>query len=94
MLKDRKFWSGFLAGAMIIGGMLFVQPMNAEDQSGAEMKNMMKIMLEMAKSQRQMSTELTAIKNNSDQIEKNTSAMTVTLKQLKDTQASFDPTRK
>ena len=90
MLKDRKFWSGFLAGAMIIGGMLFVQPMNAADQSGAEMKNMMKIMLQMAKTQRQMGIELTAIKDNSNSIKTNTDSMSKNLAQLnKNTQAGF-----
>lgn len=94
MLKDRKFWSGFLAGAMIIGGMAFLQPLRAADQDTGDMKKMMTIVLDLAKSQRQISTDLTAIKSDSADIRKNTSDMTVTLKQLSDTQASFRPAGK
>lgn len=79
MLKDRKFWTGFLAGALLLGGVAFVQPMMAAGQAGQadpQMKQALMIMLEMAKMQKQMGTDLTAVKNNTD-------AMKTTLEQLK-----------
>lgn len=90
MLKDRKFWTGLLVGASLMGSVALLQPLNAAPDAGetAEAKSLKVIAGAMAK----MIQNQNASQKELEQIRGNTDSMAKGIRQLGEAQG-FNPSK-
>lgn len=71
MLKDRKFWTGLLAGVVVAGSVGLLSPLYAAPPSEADyLKAMALVMGTMRDNGKAMQADLAAIKASAERIDK------------------------
>lgn len=86
-LKDRKFWTGLMMGAVMTGTVAMLQPLNAATPTQASdpgLKVIASAMASMMKSQQAMQSDLAAVKSSA-------ASMDASLKALKEASTLNQP---
>lgn len=71
MLKDRKFWTGMLAGAVVTGSITLLGPLNAAGPSEADyLKAIAGALVQMRDNGKAIQSDVAALKASAERIDK------------------------